>query len=192
MPEAHPNLAELLERVRGGSEDAARTLVEEYGSHILRVVRRRMQRSLRPRFDSDDFVQAVWASFFARRDDFAGLEGREGLVALLGRLASNKVIEELRRRIKMERARLGERRPDDPPADVPNVDLPGRVPTPSQVAIAKETWNQLAGGRSGIYQQILDLRRRGLSNLEMAQTLGVSEKTIRRLFRRLAAEFGHE
>lgn len=192
MPEAHPNLTELLEQVRGGSEDAARTLVEEYGSHILRVVRRRMQRSLRARFDSDDFVQAVWASFFARRDAFAELEDQDGLVALLGKLACNKVIEELRRRIKIERKRLGERLAFDHNDPPPHAALAGRAPTPSQVAIAKETWNQLAAGRPEVYQRVLSLRQQGLANDEIAARLGVSEKTIRRLLRRLAAEFGHE
>src|SRR5437870_4945509 len=37
----------LMQRVRDGSEDAARELLDRYGEHILRVVRRKLSRELR-------------------------------------------------------------------------------------------------------------------------------------------------
>src|SRR5215211_2626321 len=55
---------ELLTRAQQGSEDAARELYEKYVAHVLRCVRNRMWRRLRSKFDSQDFVQSVWKSFF--------------------------------------------------------------------------------------------------------------------------------
>src|SRR5947209_4816813 len=44
----------LMRRVQEGSEDAARELLDRYGEHILRVVRRKLSRQLRSKFDSVD------------------------------------------------------------------------------------------------------------------------------------------
>lgn len=49
----------LIGRVREGSEDAAWQLVERYGGHIRRTVRRALDPRLRSKFDSLDFVQSV-------------------------------------------------------------------------------------------------------------------------------------
>src|SRR5262245_48951943 len=56
---------DLMRQVNEGSDDAIRELVQVYGPHILRVVRMRLSKHLRSKFDSADFVQSVWAAFFA-------------------------------------------------------------------------------------------------------------------------------
>ena len=60
----HSRFRELIALVRAGDQAASEALVHEYGSHIMRAVRRRMKRRMRDRFDSQDFAQAVWASVF--------------------------------------------------------------------------------------------------------------------------------
>ena len=52
----------LLLSVHG--EAAAKELYDTYVAHVLRCVRNRMWHRLRSKFDSQDFVQQVWASFF--------------------------------------------------------------------------------------------------------------------------------
>ena len=65
----HPdNFVALMRRVREGSEAAAWELVDKYGGHLRRAVRRVLNPMLRSKFDSLDFVQLVWDSFFRRRD----------------------------------------------------------------------------------------------------------------------------
>ncbi len=54
---------DLMYRVQEGSEDAAWELVQRYGGYVRRAVRRVLDRRLRPKFDSLDFVQLVWQSF---------------------------------------------------------------------------------------------------------------------------------
>jgi hypothetical protein len=64
---------ELLREAQQGSKEAAKELYETYVKYVLRCVRQRMYHKLRPRFDSQDFVQQVWASFFvgdAKLPDF--------------------------------------------------------------------------------------------------------------------------
>src|SRR5277367_1887044 len=85
---------ELLHRVLDGSEDAARQLQEQYGEYIIMAVRRRMPRRLRSKFDSVDFVQDVWASFFRTAE--RQFSSPDHLVAYLTRMAQNKVVDAAR------------------------------------------------------------------------------------------------
>ena len=78
---------DLMRQVQAGSEEAARRLCDVYGSHILRVVRRRLPDHLRSKFDSIDFVQDVWASFFADPPQELGFDNPNALVAYLVRRA---------------------------------------------------------------------------------------------------------
>src|SRR3954468_10257310 len=88
-----PRFAALLERVCAGSEEAAQEFLRTYGPPILRVVRRRLHQELRSKYDSIDFEQAVWASFFAQDLRAYKFAGQEALVSYLITLATNKVID---------------------------------------------------------------------------------------------------
>src|SRR5581483_2343423 len=59
------HFAELMDEVRLGSHEAAEELWRRYGPYVVHVVRRSLHHRLRARFDSQDFAQAAWASFFA-------------------------------------------------------------------------------------------------------------------------------
>src|SRR5580704_3948714 len=88
-PVERVSLRVLLDRVFTGCPGAAEQLQQEYGAHIIRAVRRRLPRQLRPKFDSIDFVQDVWVSFYrAPGRDF---RDSEHLIAFLSRVAQNKV-----------------------------------------------------------------------------------------------------
>src|SRR5258708_5874829 len=91
------DFASLMRRVQEGDEDAAWELLDEYGPHIIRAVRRVLTDRMRSKVDSTDFAQSVWASFFANVATADRFDRPEALMAYLGRLARNKVIEEFRR-----------------------------------------------------------------------------------------------
>ena len=97
MSEEQEEFANLMQRLRNGSEEAARELLDRFGSYILRVVRRRLSRELRSKYDSVDFVQAVWASFFAEDSQDRRFDHPDALIAFLATLAQNKVIDAVRR-----------------------------------------------------------------------------------------------
>src|SRR5256885_494267 len=84
----------LMQRAFEGSSEAAQELMAKYGAYIIRAVRKRLSHKLRPRFDSIDFVQDVWASFY--RGEERKFEGPEHLIAFLTRVAQNKVIDAAR------------------------------------------------------------------------------------------------
>lgn len=175
----------LLSRVRQGSEGAAWELVEHYGSHVRAVVRRRMHPELRGFLDSADFVQSVWGSLFRMGPRLNTIERPEELVALLAQMASNKVIDEVRRRTRTAKNQAA--------AHVTGAALDGgqsvtqrHTPaTPSQVAIARERWDRWLAEEPPLCKQMLQLRLAGSTYLEIAEKLGISERTVRRTIARL-------
>src|SRR4051812_9273338 len=100
MEERQQAFAALMRRVNEGSQDAARELYDLYGSHILRVVRRRLSKELRSKFDSIDFVQDVWMSFFASPHGEGKFDRPEALIAYLVKIAHNKVVDTFRQRMQ--------------------------------------------------------------------------------------------
>ena len=171
----------LLREVRGGSQDAIRELVERYGPHIVRAVRRRLSKAIRAKFDSFDFVQAVWASFFEAPQDFARFERPEQLVGYLAALAHNKVVDEIRRRMRTDKYNVNRERSLDDSALHFSERLAAQQPSPSEVAVAHELWSRLLEGQPEHYRRILELRRDGNTPQEIADQLRLNERTIRRV-----------
>ena len=177
----------LVSQVKEGSQDAAWELVELYGPHVLRVVRRSLNREMRPTFDSQDFVQAVWASFFTHRDRFLRIETPQQLVGLLAAMVKNKVADEARRRSTQKHDWRRERSIDDSDVVI-HGGLTSTDATPSQIAIARERWSRLMQQQSERSRQIVHLRLAGQTHQTIAQALGVSQKTVQRVLRRLLQE----
>src|SRR5260370_27837034 len=103
MPNDDQEFKQLLQEIQDGSEDAARTFLDKYGRYILRVVRQRLSRRLRSKFDSDDFLQDVLASFFREPPPPEAFNEREALLAFLAQMARNKVSQTNRQRLDRRR-----------------------------------------------------------------------------------------
>lgn len=173
--------SELLSRLEQGDPDASERIVAEYGDHILRAVRRRMNRSIRDRFDSQDFAQAVWASFFGHISVVQNIGSQGELAGFLAKMASNKVIDQGRR--EQVRARINRSQ-----GQLPAVQKDNRTqmsqPTPSQFAVANERWERLTEDEVERDQDLLRLRRDGATHEEIARHMGVSDRHVRRILRR--------
>jgi RNA polymerase sigma factor (sigma-70 family) len=170
----------LLEQAQAGSGPAMRELVERFTPYLQRVIRQRLDKRLRRVFDSTDFSQAVWASFFALPRQQCNFQEPEALAGFLEKVARNKVVEQIRRRLGTRGRRLGREVP------LPNAhSLIGPSSTASQEALAKERWHQILDNEPPHHQEILNSFRGGLSPQEIADQVGVSVKTVRRAIRRL-------
>jgi RNA polymerase sigma-70 factor (ECF subfamily) len=188
MPEATDEFTGLMERVRAGDQAAAGQLFEHYGPHILRVVRRKLNTRLRSRFDSLDFVQDVWTSFFAGPPRQLHFDGPEDLIRLLANMAYNKVVDAFRREVQTQKKNAGIEHSFDSCTPAHGADLVARQPTPSQVAVAKEQWDRLLGTQPLLQQDMLLLLRQGDTHKEIADKLGVHVRTVRRLIHKLSTE----
>jgi RNA polymerase sigma-70 factor (ECF subfamily) len=173
-------LSEFLKRIQAGDEGAARELLQRFEPEVRLVVRRQLPRLLRSRFDSLDFLQSVWGSFFRRmRTAPTEFEDSRHLVAFLARAAKNKVIDEYRRagsrKSDMHREEplwANGRRPKD---------LPDASDSPSEVAQAHEVYGRLRALVPAEKRTILELKAEGLSSKDIGERLGISERTVQRV-----------
>jgi RNA polymerase sigma factor (sigma-70 family) len=192
MNDESTDFSRLMERVRAGCSDAARELFDRYGGHVRRVVRRKLHQRLRPQFDSTDFTQAVWASFFATPQERFAFDTPDALVAFLAGMAFNKVAEAYRNRVQAAKRDL---RREQPLTGGTDDDALGphdpRQPRPSQVAVANEAWERLQEGLPATYRLALELLRRGHTQTEAAARVGLNPKTLQRLLQKLRRESLH-
>jgi RNA polymerase sigma factor (sigma-70 family) len=178
--------AALIENVRLGDEAAVAALLGQFEPEIRMMVRVRLPRILRGQFDSMDIVQAIWTSVFTGKpDDVARFTDVGQFRGFLAGVARNKVYEEYRRRTRTKKFELGREerlyvRKGE--RDVPR-DVVASDPTPSEEVQADDRLDQLTRGRPLEEVQVVDLRRQGLTFDEIAQRLGTSERSIRRVIK---------
>jgi RNA polymerase sigma factor (sigma-70 family) len=179
-PARAAELRTLLGRIRDGDESAARELLARYQAQVRLVVRRQLPRLLRSRFDSIDFIQSVWASFFRRlRAGPERFEDPRFLVTFLAQVAKNKVIDQYRRAA----SRKQDVRREEPlsPAGEPSREIVADQDSASEVAEANEAFGRLRDLLPEDRRELLGLKVAGLSNREIADRLGLSERTVRRI-----------
>ena len=91
MSDYHEDFDRLMEGVRNGSEDAAEELVARFDDDLRRAIRRVLNPVLRSKFDSIDFAQSVWRSFFCGCHAERRFDSAAQLKAFLMRMGRNKV-----------------------------------------------------------------------------------------------------
>jgi RNA polymerase sigma factor (sigma-70 family) len=181
-------LRRFLARIRDGDDDAARELLQRYEAKVRLVVRRQLPRLLRSRFDSLDFVQSIWKSFFRRiKTSPTALEDAENLVGFLARAARNKVIDEYRRASSHKQDM---RREESMWEGTEPRELPDNCDTPREVAEANEALRRLREMVPESRRMIFDLKAEGLTAIEIATRLGLSERTVRRVIENLRHRAG--
>ncbi len=171
----------LMSQVRAGNEAAAWRLTEVYGGHVLKVVRRSLSRQLRSKFDSNDFVQTVWQSFFRDRDRILSMQTPVQFINYLKAVARNKVIDEGRRRLQTAKFDVAR---EESLSD----NLIHAGPRPSEVAMARETWDRVMAGQSAEHRRIVEMRFQGYTFDEIAEQLSINERTARRVIAKLIDE----
>lgn len=182
--------ATLMQQLREGSQEAARQLLDRYGHHVIRAVRRKLHKSLRSRFDSDDFTQAVWKSFFESRDRFAiAITRPDELVAFLISVANNKVADGRRRFMNTAAHDVKREEPPDGNREALMEQLPSRLPTPSETAVGNELWDRFQADLPIHYQQVVRMRSEGATFVEIAAAVGMDESAVRRILNRLRERF---
>jgi RNA polymerase sigma-70 factor (ECF subfamily) len=175
----------LMERVLTGNDAAAAELLKRYGPVVIQAVRRRLNRQMRSKFDSLDFVQDVWASFFARPPEQYAFHDPEKFIVFLTRIARNKVVDATRQRLLGEKFNVNrERSLDRSTPGGPN-QVPAVQPTPSEVVAGREQWDKVLRGQPLVYQRIMALYRDGKTAQEIAREMDISDRNVHRVIKKL-------
>lgn len=180
----------LMQRVREGDQEAAWTLLETYGRFVLHVVRQHLSPQLRSKFDSMDFVQNVWASFFREPEAIRDFSHPKDLVNYLRAMARNKLGMEARRRLQTAKYDIGREASlvsgeSEKSPEVESDRQDTRQPTPSQIAMAREQWQRWLARQTPCHREVVRMRFSGASYEEIAQSLNINERTARRVVERL-------
>lgn len=181
MNSEHVRFQDLMQRLRDGSEEAARELAIEYGSHLRREIRQRMPGELRPKADSIDIEQQVWKSFFAEAKSLPELKNPAQLVRYLRTMARFKVADE-GRHLQTLKANVRREVPIDDTAPEVGPQPASRDPTPSAVAVFNEEWERLLHDQPPHVRRMLEMRLSGMTYREIAEAMGMSDRTVRTVF----------
>jgi RNA polymerase sigma-70 factor (ECF subfamily) len=181
MPAADP-LETLVEQLSSGDAEATQRVFLTYEPYLRMVVRRQLTPTLRTRFDSVDIVQSAWADlltgFQSGRWHFSS---PEQLRAFLVRVTNNRLVDRVRQQEKSLRLEqplvesdLRER-------------AEGQPRQPGDELEAEEIWQRLLALCPEQHRGLLELRRQGLSLVEIAARSGLHEGSVRRILRDLAS-----
>jgi len=182
---SHHDVSGLFARARAGDQAAWEELFHTCYPKVVRVVRRKLDRPLRTLYDSTDFASDVMKSLAANLDrlDFPSLHS---LMAFLAQAAEQKVIDEYRRRHTLKRDVSRERAlVTGDGSDLRPVTLASADPTASQVAQASETRERLMAGQQESERAIIELKRQGYTNSEIAERTGWHLRQVQRFFKKL-------
>lgn len=184
MGDENPTFEEIIKNLEHDREQAVQALVERYGNHVLRVVRRHLGRRMRIRFDSEDFLQAVWATLFVKPTAFEHIQNETQLQAYLAKIAFHKVIDQ-RRANTLVKKRDQKREVTLPEPDLEDQRFVAELPSPSEYLIANEELEKLQRELPYNLHWMIECRLQGMTFEEIANKAGLHERTVRRLFEKL-------
>lgn len=174
----------LVKAAQSGSAEAARELHDKYVKYVHKCVRNKMWRSLRTRFDSTDFVQQTWASFFTPGNRLPDFQSPQELIAFLQTVAQRKVLAAGRRQHNQKADVALEQRIDES-SPIAGPHPPAHDPTPSSVAVYHEQYDRLVEQQVPEVREVAELRAQGNTFAEIAASLNIDESTARRFMRRI-------
>jgi RNA polymerase sigma factor (sigma-70 family) len=179
---------ELMKKAMAGDDAAARLLFENYELVLLQAIRRKLNKKVRSKFDSEDFAQDVWVSFFAEPAEKRRFDKPENLLAFLTKLAKNKVAEAMRQRLTIQKYNVRREQSLDDSRMMLKECLVAHQPTASFVAMTKEEWNAFLRKQPLVYRRIFILLRDGHTHEQIAAELGINVRTIGRVVAKASTE----
>lgn len=183
-PEINVDLSRALQDAQKGDQTAWEMLFRECYPKVRRVVRRKLNRSMRSLYDSTDFASDVMKSLAANLDQLS-FPSIDSLMGFLAHIAEQKVIDEYRRRHTQKRDVTRERRLSSGDEDAAPVQLPSDEPTASQLAQANEVHEWLLDRQDETERTIISLRRDGYSTADIADSTGWNIRKVQRFLKDL-------
>jgi RNA polymerase sigma factor (sigma-70 family) len=173
----------LLEKLCSGDAAAAEQVFLAYEPYLRKVVRRQLPPRLRAKLDSVDVVQSVWADVLQGfRSAGWRFADAAHLRAFLVKATRHRFIDRVRqhdRAVKLER----------PLACMDPEQLPSAgLPRPSEAVQADDLWQRMLALCPPTHHAVLELKRQGLTLVEVAERTGLHEGSVRRILRQLARQ----
>lgn len=185
--EIEDDLSTTLREARNGNQEAWETLFNECYPKVRRVVRRRLNRSLRTIYDSRDFANEAMENLAAHLHQLE-FPTVGSLIAFLAKVAEQKVIDEHRRQntAKRDGNRTQSISAGEDEDGFGAMQVSSSEPTASQFAQANEVHERLlARGGDETERRVILLKQQGYSNQDIASLTGWNIRKIQRFFKEL-------
>jgi RNA polymerase sigma factor (sigma-70 family) len=180
-----PQDKEFLELWRSGDEAAARQLVDRYADRLTALARKRISERLASRIDPEDITQSVFRTFFLRaREGQFQVQGPDDLCKLLTRITIHKTLRQVAYHKRARRDPGQETAQQDSGEALLQI-ICATEPTPQEAAVFLDELEHFLAEFRPEDQQILALRMEGYTNAEIANKLGITDRTVRRLMERI-------
>ena len=178
------NLAKVLQQAHRGDPGAWEAIFHECYPKVRRVVRRKLNRSMRSLYDSTDFASDVMKSLAANIGHL-NFPSLDSLLGFLAQVAEQKVIDEYRRRHTLKRDVNRERAILSGDEESGPVQVPSGDPTASEFAQANEVQERLLSGANETERTILEMRQQGYSTADIAEKTGWNIRKVQRYLKDL-------
>jgi RNA polymerase sigma factor (sigma-70 family) len=175
-----------VQRLAVGDEQIVQEFWDRYGASLQRLAKSRMVPALQQRVGAEDVVQSVCRTFFRRagKQEF-DLSGTDSLWRLLCAITLTKVRQHAR--FHYRECRTPDRETplagEDCAPEAGAGDRPVKPvePTPDEIAEFADQMQRLFAVLTEEEQALVRGKLEGLTQIEIAEQVGCSERTVRRL-----------
>jgi RNA polymerase sigma factor (sigma-70 family) len=183
------NWDRLIVGLRDGDGEAARQFCAQYGDALQRLADRHLPAGLRRRVGPEDVAQSACRTFLRRAGggEFQ-LPDSEALWRLLCAITLTKVREQTRFHLRKKRGLDLETAPDPDASGAGLLEAADPRPSPEAAVEFADQFEQLLAGLDEEARQVVDLKLQELTNEQIAEKLGCSERTVRRVIKRVQAD----
>ena len=177
-------VSRLLKEVQFGDQTAAKRIHERYANQLTLLAGQRLGQRFRSKIAPEDIVQSVFGTFFRRHSngDFDCANWND-LWALLAKITVNKCL------VKISRLTTAKRDVNRESASADSQPIANQCfddqPSAHEIVVFNETLEQLLDRIPTLWGEIVFLRLQGMSNFEISEQLGCSERTVYRNINRV-------
>jgi RNA polymerase sigma-70 factor, ECF subfamily len=180
--------APLVLGLREGDRQIVQEFCENYGGLLSELAEKHLAGPLRRRVGPEDVAQSACRTFLRRvRAGEFELADSEGLWRLLCAITLTKVREQARFHQRKKRD-LAQEMPftmDDSDRDAARFEPAVSGPSPAEAVEFADQFQQLMLALDDEERQLVDLKLQQYTNDEVAERLGCSERTVRRLLKQV-------
>jgi RNA polymerase sigma-70 factor (ECF subfamily) len=179
---------QLMEGLRSGDGQVIEDFWKEYGPLLHQLADRHLAKFMRRRIEAEDVVQSAFRTFLRRvRVGQFQLEDNDGLWRLLCAITLNKLRWQTRYHLRRKRGLDREVSLDSSPGGEKGEGFQPADPSPNPADVAEfaDQFGQLLNALDEEERQIVELKLQDYTNDEVAERLGTSERTVRRILHRV-------
>jgi len=183
---------QLIAGLRSGDSQAMQRFWDCYGPMLERLVDRNLAQPLRRRVGSEDVVQSACRTFLRRAQNGEfDIPDADAFWRLLCTIALTKLRQQARYHGQQKRDLRHEQSMDsvDQHGRPKAASLEGAIDTPDAALAFADEFDALMASLDPRERDVLELKLQDIDNVEIAQRLGCTERTVRRRLQQIGNEF---